>query len=141
MLAGIHVYGFHCPGCGEPVPLPQQSQLGMSEGLIFVATGIWPIRFLCARFVRVYEVHHMSIHLGTQAMWDRLSGAASLWGVECECALEGCGRRHSIYTTFVRGSEPAFVSRMVLKANPNVGCLGGHPVKFREGRMTAYRLG
>jgi hypothetical protein len=141
VLAGTLVYCFHCPGCGEPVPLPHQSPLGMSEGLLYLATGVWPIRFLCARFVRVYEVHHLSIQLGTQAVWDRLSRTAPLWGIECECSLEGCGRRHSIYTTFLRGSEPAFVSRIVLKANPTVACLGGHPAKFHERRMMAFRLG
>lgn len=90
--------------------------------------------------MRVYEVHPVRIQLGSQAVWDRLSSTAPLWGIECECALEGCGRRHSIYTTHPRESEPAFVSRMALKARPNVACLGGHPAKFREGRVMAYRL-
>jgi hypothetical protein len=140
VLAGTLVYCFHCPGCGEPVPLPHQSPLGISEGLLYVAAGVWPIQFLCARFVRVYEVHQFTIHLGTQAVWDRLSSTAPLWSIACECALEGCGRRRTVYTTFLRGSESAFVSRMLLKANPSVACSGGHPTKFREGHLTAYRL-
>lgn len=89
----------------------------------------------------MHEVHPVMIRLATQADGERFARTHPLWGIDCECALEGCGKRHTLYTTCLLGTEPSFVSRLLLSANPSVACLGSHPAKFREGRMKAYRLG
>jgi hypothetical protein len=130
---------FLCPGCGESIFLPRQSSLGIADALLYLTTSIWPIRFLCSRLERMYEVRPVAVHLGTEAV-RHLPNQPSLWEIDCECSLESCGKRHCIYTTLPKESEPRMVTRLLLKSNPLVSCIGGHPAKFRGGNMIAYRL-
>ena len=135
------LYCFPCPGCGESIPLPRRSALGIHYGQQYVsATDAWPIRFLCFRAAKVYEVLRSAIHLGTEAARRQGAAVTSIWAIDFECTLDNCGKRHSIYTNYLRDAEPSALSRMLLGVHPTVPCIGGHPAKFRNGRVTAYRL-
>jgi hypothetical protein len=140
-LTGSLFYCFPCPGCGESIPLPRRSPLGIFYGQQFVsAIDIWPIWFLCLRAAKVREVIRSAIHLGTEAVQRHGARANSIWGIDCECTLDNCGKRHSIYTSYLRDSDPSALSRLLLDVHPMVPCLGGHPAKFHSARIKAYLL-
>jgi hypothetical protein len=134
------VYCFPCPGCGELIRLPRQSPLGAITTTKYLCSNVWPIRFLCTQLASALEVTQAAIQLASQSTSGQTPRTASLWEIDCECVLESCGKRHSIYTNFARGAEPAMVSRALLKAFPSLACLGGHLAKLHRDHMIAFRI-
>ena len=134
------IYCFGCPGCGETVVLPRTSALGTSDSLQYFFTNQWPVRYLCHRTEHIYEISKAAIRLGCEFQQAKTTASVSMWSIECECAVESCGKRHAIYTTEARDVQPAALAGQFFKMNPAVVCLGGHSAKFSRARMAAFRL-
>jgi hypothetical protein len=133
-------YCFPCPGCGDLISLPQLSPLGGAFASQYQCTDLWPILFLCTRFAQIGEVRQETIHPGPDALIHKPDIPSSLWEIDCECSLENCRKRHTIYTLDLRDADPVAVSRMFLSINPEVACLGGHSAKLHRQHVTAYRV-
>lgn len=133
-------YHFPCPGCGESVALPPYSRLGWAGSSQFLHTAIWPILFLCPRYSFIREVPKSAVRLATELSIGQTYSMNSLWGIEGDCCLENCCKRHSIYSYGLKDSDPNSILHTFMSINPHIPCLGGHTAKFRREHLVVNRL-
>lgn len=92
--------------------------------------------FLCLRHGTVCVRDSYSVHLEPVPTGQDQSDYP-FWEIECVCARENCGRRHSIYTG---GKEnPATIEARILKLNPAIPC-GEHNLIWTAERIALRRI-
>jgi hypothetical protein len=130
----VHCVKMSCPDGDNQycyIPLPLQSPLGIYAGQQYQPTGEWPATFLCLRHGRASAYWPDSIH---HEFEPRVPGepVPPLWKIECECALDNCGTRHTIYTA--RAPDWATIVKAIARWHPTVSC-GDHDLVWREDLM------
>jgi hypothetical protein len=134
LFSHIHCVKLNCPDGDNQycyIPLPLQSPLGVYAGQQYQPIGEWPATFLCLRHGRASEYWPDSVR---HEIEPRVQGepVPPLWRIECECALENCGTRHTIYTA--RAPEWETILKAIEIRNPIVPC-GDHALVWSKSLM------
>jgi hypothetical protein len=91
-------YSLRCQ-CGERIPLPRRSPLGIFEGQVAEANlQRWPLRFVCQNcgLASVHEVQE--IDQEERGRPDLFDSEHNLWHVQILCDHRQCGTHYTIYT-------------------------------------------
>lgn len=141
MTMGRFVYQFPCPVCGGHTVLPRRSPLGTYGELQYQPTDAWPINFLCFHNGQVSQVPRGAIRPDTLVTEQiPTPGAASLWQIQCECAHENCGKRHTIYSKYSTDAQPSDVGKLLFQPAQSIPCTSTHALEIRVDTVTADRL-
>lgn len=108
---------FHCK-CGDRVSIPHQSPSGKCDDQAYVATGYWPVTFLCRKLVQVYEGYAEEIDLQLVEKPCPGLGRTVLWQIEVRCDQPECEMTTPIYARHHAGDSPNTVIDLLLRANP-----------------------
>lgn len=130
-FTSVHCVKMNCPDGDNQycyIPLPLQSPLGIYAGQQYQPMGEWPATFLCLPHGRASVYWPDSIHHEIEPMVPG-QPVPPLWQIECDCALENCGMRHTIYTA--RAPKWEIILRAIAIKNPIVSC-GDHALVWSE---------
>lgn len=117
VFPGCLVHGDFLNPC--KIFLPHPVPLETFEDPLNLPTGIWPATFLCSRHGTTCVCNSHDVRHEIDLL-DQGQPTPNFWEIECECAHENCGSRHTIYTGEMPDS--ARIRHNILKLKPTIPC-------------------